>query len=152
MTKLSFATTLILGILLATGLAQAEDFDKDAATAATAKLGKQVDAIAKSFDAIPADEEGQSAEQRRVVREDLKHIEGHAKHVSSGLHEGLDKAQTEPAVESMLGLIKKVGEDAKGANIPEPMQAQIADAQITIKELAGIYGISLSDVAAPKPE
>jgi hypothetical protein len=155
MTKLSFATKLTLGIWVATALAlagpisaQAEDFDKKAAATAAAKLGKQVDGITKSFEAIPADKEGQSAEQRRVVHQDLKYIEGHSKHVSQGLHAGLNKSETEKAVESLLKLIKKVRDDAKGANFPEPMQAQIADAQVTIQELAGLYGVDLSDVGS----
>lgn len=154
MTKLSFAT-LFTGILIATALtlaapvsAVAEDFDRKAAAEAASTLGKQVDGITQSFEAIPPEQEGQSADQRREVHQDLKHIEGHSKHLAKGLGAGLGKAQTEGAVESLLKLIKKVRKDAEGANFPEPMQAQIADAEVTILALAGAYGIELPAVGS----
>ena len=158
MTKLSFAT-IFTGLLIGTALtlaapvsALAEDFDRKAAEEAASTLGKQVDGITKSFEAIPPEQEGQTAEQRREVHKDMERIEGHSKHLAKGLRAGLGKAQTEGAVESLLKLIKKVRKDVEGANFPEPMQAQIADAEVTIMTLAGAYGIELPAVGSGEAE
>lgn len=125
--------------------ADSHGFDRAKAHASAIKLADQVKAIEGDLKNVP---EGSAGAPTPALMHDLRHIEGHARHLARGIDAGLQEKTMKSSAKQIKALVEEAHKDAQALKLATPVQAKIEAADATATGLLAQYGVAAPDVGS----
>ncbi len=147
----SLCLTAVLAILIGAPVALAEEdgWDQERAAKLARTLTEQVSDIRRHLRRQAPGTVGATNRSRFRVEEDLRLLGHTTRHLATRLEQGKGREETRPTARRVGSFLRDIRTHARSAVPSAPMLEKIEAANITIAELAVMYGADPDDVALP---